>query len=74
MAELAYSIEEEQVATLSDFFVRRTGMLYFNRIKIAEFRSLLDPYFQSYLGFDDVLFEKLKADFDKGYHEVVNFH
>lgn len=74
LAELVYAIEDEHVATLSDFFVRRTGMLYFNRQKITEIRKLLDPYFQSCLGFDTVIFEKLKSDFDKDYQEVLNFH
>lgn len=33
-AELLYTIEFEQVASLSDFLVRRSGMLYFERDKI----------------------------------------
>lgn len=33
-AELLYTIEFEQVASLSDFLVRRSGMLYFEREKI----------------------------------------
>jgi glycerol-3-phosphate dehydrogenase len=31
LAELFYCIEYEQVVTLSDFLIRRTGSLYFNR-------------------------------------------
>ena len=39
LARLQYAIEQEQTVTLSDFFIRRTGNLYF---KIAEVKIGLD--------------------------------
>ena len=39
LARLQYAIEQEQTVTLSDFFIRRTGNLYFN---IAEVKIGLD--------------------------------
>ena len=38
-ARLQYSIEYEMTITLSDFYIRRTGNLYFN---IAEVKKTLD--------------------------------
>jgi glycerol-3-phosphate dehydrogenase len=35
MAELKYCVENEVVAELSDFLIRRTGKIYFNK-KIAD--------------------------------------
>ncbi len=39
LARLQYAIEQEQTVTLADFFIRRTGNLYFN---IAEVKKWLD--------------------------------
>ncbi|QKX04271.1 glycerol-3-phosphate dehydrogenase/oxidase [Aquimarina sp. TRL1] len=51
-AELWYGVHHEMVVTLSDFFVRRTGYLYFEIEKIKTFRTVVASDLQNYLGFD----------------------
>lgn len=41
IAELTYTIQEEMVTSLDDFFIRRTGRLYFEREKIGELSPIL---------------------------------
>lgn len=43
MSEINYAVEHEMVMKASDFFVRRTGLLYFNLPKMV---SLLEPGLQ----------------------------
>jgi len=40
LAELDYGLHFEMVSNLSDFFIRRTGMLYFEKPKIKDWLSL----------------------------------
>ncbi len=35
-AELQFCIEHEMVTNLSDYFIRRTGMIYFDKLKVEE--------------------------------------
>jgi glycerol-3-phosphate dehydrogenase len=52
-AEIKYAIENEMVHSLSDFCIRRTGMLYFNPIKLMEMLAELGEYMQEILGWDE---------------------
>ncbi len=38
-AELAYAVDYEMITNLSDFFVRRTGMFYFEKPKIVDLHA-----------------------------------
>ncbi|MGB3774662.1 MAG: glycerol-3-phosphate dehydrogenase C-terminal domain-containing protein, partial [Leeuwenhoekiella sp.] len=63
-AELWYSIHFEMTNSLSDFFVRRTGRLYFDVDSIQANRKLVLQDFIDYLDWDEerVVFENKKLD------------
>lgn len=51
-SELWYTVNYEMVNGLSDFFVRRTGRLYFDIESIHKYRHILEKDFIKYLGWD----------------------
>lgn len=52
-AELWYSIHHEMTNSLADFFVRRTGRLYFDIHSIHQYRQLVQEDMIKYLGWDE---------------------
>jgi glycerol-3-phosphate dehydrogenase len=44
-AEAWFSIHNEMTITLADFFVRRTGLLYFEIRKVADYKDAIADYF-----------------------------
>ena len=52
-AELWYSIHKEMANSLADFFVRRTGRLYFDIPSVIHYRQLVLDDFSSYLDWDE---------------------
>lgn len=63
-AELWYCINFEMTNSLADFFVRRTGRLYFNIESISKYFDIVLKDFVRYLEWDDkrVLLEKEKME------------
>ncbi len=61
-AEAAFGIHHEMVASAADFFVRRTGRLYFDIKSIAEIRNPVMKDFQKHLGWDE---ERMKFENQK---------
>ncbi|WP_452231049.1 FAD-dependent oxidoreductase [Lacinutrix sp. MEBiC02404] len=59
-AELWYGIHHEMINSLADFFVRRTGRLYFNISSIAKFESLILKDCTQYLHWDASRIKKEK--------------
>ena len=51
-AELRYSLDEESATNLSDFFVRRTGKLYFEREAVLGEYNLLKEKIEKLLNWD----------------------
>jgi glycerol-3-phosphate dehydrogenase len=51
-AELQFGIEHELVVSLSDFFVRRTGMLYFDIQRVHRWRAVAADVMQTELAWD----------------------
>jgi glycerol-3-phosphate dehydrogenase len=51
-AQLLYSIEEEMAATPSDFFIRRTGALYFNIHWVQQWQQPVVRLMADYFGWD----------------------
>ncbi len=73
LAELRYGIEHEMVNCLSDFLIRRTGRLYFDRENLAKiYPFLLD---EIALLFDWSSEQKMKdlEEFEKEYKAVLDF-
>ncbi|UZO81442.1 glycerol kinase GlpK [Aquimarina sp. ERC-38] len=52
-AEVWYGVHHEMVNSLSDFFVRRTGRLYFDIHSVYDFRQLVQEDLIKYLGWDE---------------------
>lgn len=59
-AELWYGIHHEMINSLADFFVRRTGRLYFNISSIAKYESLIIKDCTQYLNWDAARITKEK--------------
>jgi len=54
-AQLLFSVNHEMVLKLSDFFVRRTGLLYFDIAKVIKYKSDMLLFLQEMLKFDTQL-------------------
>ena len=63
-AELWYCIHYEMTNSLADFFVRRTGRLYFHISSISQYYAIVIKDFKKYLNWDEkrVILEKEKMD------------
>ncbi|AUC81174.1 glycerol-3-phosphate dehydrogenase/oxidase [Lacinutrix sp. Bg11-31] len=59
-AELWYGIHHEMINSLADFFVRRTGRLYFNISSISMFETLIVKDCTKYLNWDAARIKKEK--------------
>ena len=53
LAEAAYSIEEEMAATPADFFVRRTGRLFFDIKWVKTYKTAVIDYMSDRFQWDD---------------------
>lgn len=52
-AELWYGVHHEMVQSACDFFVRRTGRLFFDILSIPKIRAVVFKDLQGYLGWDE---------------------
>jgi glycerol-3-phosphate dehydrogenase len=73
LAELDYSIAHEMSVNLSDFLIRRTGRLYFERNFILSIYQLLKPHIEQQLNWTAQQAEKYDAAFKKEYEGVMGF-
>ncbi|MGB0839611.1 MAG: glycerol-3-phosphate dehydrogenase/oxidase, partial [Chitinophagales bacterium] len=73
IAELHYGIEHEMVHTSSDFFIRRTGRLYFERLDIPKYRALVGQILAQVFEWDEAQIAADEVEFDQEYLDVVNF-
>ena len=68
---LRYSVMEEGACTMSDFFVRRTALLYFGRPWIAPVRELVETTLKELMGGEAEV--DPKGTFAMEYEAVVDF-
>ena len=73
LAEAEYCLENEMTNNLSDFIIRRSGRLYFERPTISNTMQLLDDYYNQQLNYTTELISTNHQLFDKEYHDVVAF-
>lgn len=73
IAELHYGIENEMVCNLSDFLVRRTGRLYFERPIIAKHLANLNTVLAETFAWNEAQKQASLADFMQEYDEVLTF-
>jgi len=72
-AEVWYAINHELTLNLGDFLIRRTGMLFFERPKIAEKLTFYTQQFARFLNWDEVEVKHQLDFFKNEYNEVLNF-
>lgn len=73
LAEAEYCLENEMTNNLSDFIIRRSGRLYFDRPTISNTMQLLDDYYNQQLNYTTELISSNHQLFDKEYNDVVAF-
>nr|WP_106784473.1 glycerol-3-phosphate dehydrogenase/oxidase [Lysinibacillus timonensis] len=64
-AELIYAIEKEMVYTPTDFFVRRTGMLYFDIDSVVKYKEFVINIMSDYIGYSSNEKMKLTQQLDE---------
>ena len=69
-AQIIYSIENEMCVTPTDFFIRRTGALYFNIKLVMQWQKEICDYMQSILNWDNDLTKKFEVELNKAIDEV----
>jgi glycerol-3-phosphate dehydrogenase len=72
-AEFIYGIKHEMVLSLSDFMIRRTGRLYFERPKIQIYLDELNDLLQEYTDLEPDYIKTQLQTFQKHYQEVLQF-
>jgi glycerol-3-phosphate dehydrogenase len=72
-SELNYTIENEGVVTLDDFFNRRTGMLYFDRPNIEKIKSQVEEYFDEIVNWNIDFKNSQHQIFEERFKEVLDF-
>ncbi|AOW21074.1 glycerol-3-phosphate dehydrogenase/oxidase [Urechidicola croceus] len=72
-AELWFSLNYEMAQTPSDFFIRRTGRLYFDIESIKILKTAILNEFKSFFNWDDKTLKKHELKLDQAVHEATNF-
>lgn len=72
-AELDYTIEHEMVTNLSDFLVRRTGRLYFERNYILSIYNLLKDHIATKHNYTTAQAAKYDLQFKEEFESVMGF-
>ncbi len=73
LAEIKYAIKYEMVITLSDFLIRRTGRLFFERETLAESVPIVLEEMAGILKWSDSEKQKNRDDFQVEFLKVVEF-
>ncbi|WP_274648463.1 glycerol-3-phosphate dehydrogenase/oxidase [Paenibacillus humicola] len=73
LAEAHYAIHAEMAATIGDFFIRRTGMLLFDRPAIGKALTPVLEAFAAELGWDGEQRTRNREQFDEEYEAAVTF-
>lgn len=72
-AEVVYGVRHEMVTSLSDFLVRRTGRLYFERPKVAQMLSVFEAELARQFGWDESAVRRQHAEIEDEMAEVIRF-
>ena len=69
-AQLHYCIEHEMCYTPTDFFIRRTGALYFDIASVKKWETPLLLYMKNLLNWDDALTTKFDKELQKATQQI----
>ncbi len=72
-AEADHAIHHEMATNLEDFFVRRTGLLYFEVRKVIRYKTQVAAFFQQQLGWTDTEVKRQLDDIDKLVEDATRF-
>lgn len=72
-AELKYGVNYEGVVTISDFLIRRTGMLYFNTQKINSVLPIVTEELSRLLNWNEATRQKQLKNFMKEFENTIKF-
>lgn len=72
-AEIWYCFHYEHVQNLADFFIRRTGRLYFQRDRLVPMLRPAAEELANLLAGGPALVDQMLAEFDREYQAVLNF-
>lgn len=73
LAELEYCLNQEMCLTLEDFFVRRTGRLYFNIESVREHKSAILEKISNYYSYSKAVEKEEMANIDRLIEEATTF-
>ena len=73
LSEVKYTIDNEQVTSLRDFYIRRTGMLYFKRPSIKLYLDEVAQFMSNELNWSASELELQKKHFDEDFRQVLSF-
>ncbi len=73
LAEAYYCMHHELTNSIGDFFIRRTGRVYFDRNSLAENIDKIHSFFTEELGHDKATANLFLDEFKKEYEGVVSF-
>ena len=73
-AELAYCLEHEMVYTIADFYVRRTGRLYFEIQNIAASKSYIIEDLSNYFEWSPDYKAQQVAAFEEEYKDATTYY
>lgn len=71
-AKVLYSIQNEMTAKPIDYFIRRTGALYFDIDEVRETKDGVISYMKDLLGWEDELTVHYKSELDHAIHNAVD--
>jgi glycerol-3-phosphate dehydrogenase len=64
-AELKYGVEHEMIISILDFFIRRTGMLFFDMPRLQQVKNVVLNDMKALLGWDATQFQVERNKLDK---------
>ncbi|HEX7415343.1 MAG TPA: glycerol-3-phosphate dehydrogenase/oxidase [Bacteroidia bacterium] len=69
-AQLMYAVEKEMCVTPSDFFIRRTALLYFDIETVRKYSMQLTLYMKNLLAWNDKLANRFSDELEKSIAEI----
>jgi glycerol-3-phosphate dehydrogenase len=72
-AELLFCVNHEMVLTLSDFLIRRTGLMYFEIDKVLEYRLSLGMYMKELLKWDEERYRRELEELEQAIKQIKDF-
>ena len=72
-ARVAYAVQHELGCTPSDFFIRRTGALYFNIKQVITYKEQVCQMMKSLLGYSEDQMESYRIDLEQQIEAATSF-